>query len=167
MSNWARRKARSVRGGNLAIAFAAGFGGTTVVVVILGLVIGLLIGGSTDKRTPEEQVADAVDAMLASLESGSGADAYRSETTNAYREAVRQNDFLEQYEQTGGKLGALQSKKSTRFESAPRPGGGMDALAVYDGEFEKGPGTIYVKLRKLDKKWLFEYFRIEPGKEKK
>jgi hypothetical protein len=166
MSNWARRKARSVRGGNLAIAFAAGFGGTTVVVVILGLLIGLIISGSTDKRTPEEQLADAVDAMFVSLEGEKGADAYRSETTNSYREAVKLNEFLEQYEQAAGKLGTLQSKKSTRFESQPRPGGGLEALAVYDGEFEKGPGTIYVKARKLDKKWLFDYFRVDAGKKK-
>jgi hypothetical protein len=165
MSNWARRSGQSVRGGNVAIAFAAGFGGTTVVVVVLGLVIGM-IAGAGDKRTPEEQVADQVDAIMGALESGHGADVYRNETTNSYREAVKLNEFLEQYEQVGGKLGALQSKKSTRFEVQQRPGGGLEAIAVYDAEFEKGPGVISVQIRKLDQKWLLVYFRIEAGKKK-
>lgn len=162
MSNWARRE---MRGGNLAIAFAAGLAGTATVVVVLGLLIGALVGGG-DKRTPEEQVSDQVDALFAALEAGNFADTYRNDTTNRFREAVKMNDYLELGQKITSQFGALQSKTESKFDSQPLPGGGLQVAAFYDGAFEKAQGRILTQFRKVDKKWLLENFMVEPAKGK-
>jgi hypothetical protein len=165
MSNWARRERRSMRGGNLAIAFAAGLAGTATVVVCIGLVIGAIVGGG-DKRTPEDQVADQVDALFAALEAGNFEDTYRNDTTNRFRENVRRSDYLELGAKITSQFGALQSKTQTKFESQPLPAGGMQAFASYDGVFEKGHAVILAQFRKVDKKWLMENFMVEQPKAK-
>lgn len=167
MSYWSRHKSRPFRSGNLATAFAAGLGGTAMVVVCLGLLIGMVIGGGSEKGTPEEQVSDQIDSLFTALEAGRFADTYRNETTNRFREAVKMNDYLELGEKIASHYGALQSKEPTKFECQPTPGGGMQALAFYDGRFEKGHGSILAQFRKVDKKWLLENFVVEPPKEKK
>lgn len=167
MSNWARHKSRQLRGGNLATAFAAGLGGTATVVVCLGLLIGMVFGGGGSKGTPEEQISDQVDSLFAALEAGNFADTYRNDTTNRFRESVKINDYLELGEKIATKFGALQSKEPTKFETQSLPGGGMQALAFYDGEFEKGHGDILTSFRKFDKKWLLENFVVEPPKGEK
>jgi hypothetical protein len=72
------------------------------------------------------------------------------------------NDYLELGEKIASKFGTLQSKEPTRFEAQPLPAGGMQALAFYDGTFEKGHGKILTQFRKVDKKWLLENFVVEP-----
>jgi len=161
MSKWSRHKGCLARSGNVATAFAMGMGGTTAVVVVLGLLIGMVVGGG-EKGTPEEQVSNQVDSLFDSLQAGKFADTYRNETTNRFREAVKINDYLEIGEKITGRFGALQSKESTKFECQQLPAGGLQALAIYDGTFEKGHGKITTLFRKVDKKWLLENFMVEP-----
>jgi hypothetical protein len=167
MRNRAWHKSRQQRAGNLATAFAAGLCGTAMVVVCLGLLIGMVFGGGGDKGTPEEQVSNTIDNLFAALEAGNFADTYRNDTTNRFREAVKINDYLELGEKIAGRFGALQSKEPTKFEVQQLPGGGMQALAFYDGVFEKGHGNILSSFRKVDKKWLLEQFVVEPPKDSK
>jgi hypothetical protein len=164
MNGCKRPLRRRLRRGNMAISFAAGLGGTAVVTACLLLLIGAL-GGSSEKADPEDQVSDAVDELFAALAGGSFADTYRNNTTNHFREATPRGEYLERGERILSDFGSLKSKTSTKFELFQLPTG-MQAVAFYDGEFEKGPGVIMTEFRKVDKKWLLLNFAVDKPKPK-
>ena len=166
MNGWKRHGHRRSRSGNLATAFAAGLAGTTAAAVCLGLLIGLLAGGSSDTGDPEDQVSAQVDELFTALAGGNFADTYRNNTTNQFREAVRINDYIELGDKILNRFGALKSKTPTKFEAHQLPTG-LQVVAFYDAEFEKGPGVILSEFRKVDKKWLLLNFMVEPPKGKK
>lgn len=166
MNGCKRLSHRRLRSGNLATSFAAGLAGTAAVTTCLLLLIGALGGGSTsDKGDPADQVSEQVDELFAALASGNFADTYRNNTTNQFREATPRADYLELGNIILNRYGALKSKTPTKFDEYQLPAG-LQVVAFYDAEFEKGPGVILSEFRKVDKKWLLLNFKVEPPKGK-
>jgi hypothetical protein len=154
----------SARPGNVATAFAAGLGGTTVVVVCLGLLIGVLSGGgessARDSRPPEEQISSRIDELFAAFAAGDCDDIWRTGTTLNIKEALPRAQFAEMGVQLQKMFGSLKGKTQTKF-IVREVGGSPHAEAHYNGDFEKGPGVIHAEYRKIDSKWLLLQFAVE------
>ena len=165
MNGCKRLSHRRLRSGNLATSFAAGLAGTAAVTTCLLLLIGALGGGSSDKGDPEDQVSEQIDELFAALAAGNFADTYRQNTFGQFREAVKLAEYLELGEMITSRFGTLKSKTQTKFEAYQLPAG-LQVVAYYDAEFEKGPGVILSEFRKVDKKWLLLNFKVEPRKGK-
>jgi hypothetical protein len=139
-------------------------GGLVAAVTIgLGVLVGLVISGIIGSGDPETQISRQVDKLFVAIETRQFADYYRQSTTIHYREWNKMHEHLKVGESVLGTYGQLRAKTSTRFKYEELPTG-PQALAVYAGEFEKGPAEIQVAFRKESDRWLLWDLAVEPAK---
>ena len=125
---------------------------------IIGLLScgGLLFVGykaATDSAGPE------VDHLFTTIESGTFADTYETDTTPEFRKLTSKEQYADIGNAVQARLGRLKSKSLKTFNMQQQ---NADSLidVQYNGEFENGKGTIFAKLKKDGEKWKLVSFRV-------
>jgi hypothetical protein len=157
---------RRLRRGGMFSAFLIGLGASLVITMLLAVLIGSLSESSTDARTPEQQVADQIDALLATIADGTYASAYQTMCSPQLREGTSLKDWCDCWKAWKNDFGALKSKRQTQYQRHPR----KDLYLVrvqYDAEFEKGPAQVTAQLMNVDNRWVFEVLHIQKPKAEK
>ena len=112
---------RRLRRGGMFSAFLIGLGASMVITVLLAVLIGSLSeSSSTDARTPDQQVADQIDALLAAIADGTYPDAYRTMCSPQLREGTALKDWCDYCKEWKNEYGALKSKRQTPYQRHPR-----------------------------------------------
>ncbi len=139
-------------------------GGLVAAVTIgLGILVGLVVSGIIGSGDPETQISRQVDKLFVAIETRQFDQYYRQSTTIRYREWNKMHEHLKLGEMVLNTYGPLKVKTATRFKYEEQPTG-PQALAFYDGEFEKGHAEIQVVFRKESDRWLLWDLAVEPAK---
>jgi hypothetical protein len=108
----------------------------------------------------DADLSPRIDAMFAAMENDTFGETYATETAPE----LRAGQSREQYEQVGrmvkARLGGLRSKKLTQWNVRYF---NADAFAdvAYAATFEKGPGTIQARFKKVNGQWRIVSFKVD------
>lgn len=129
--------------------------------LLLFLACAGLCAGSLRLGTQSVTIAsDRVDEYLKAIPEDRFEDVYEYSVSKQYRSTTSHEQHKAIGDTIESKLGKLKSKKMHSIFRGNR-NGQSEITAVFNGEFEKGPGTIYTKLVWEDGSWKFEEFRIQ------
>lgn len=140
-------------GKTVAIIFAicAGVG-----VLMLGICSGIFY---LSYKKADATASPRVDALFSAIANHRFADTYETETTRELREAQSKEQYAALGEKFAEELGELKFKSLTGFKVSRHNGDSVNE-ATYRATFEKGEGTISVRLKQEDGKWKFLAFHV-------
>jgi hypothetical protein len=127
-----------------------------LVVVLIGLCAGFLL---YTFRTMDAEISPLVDELFVAIENDNLAETYDTHLTPEFQKVTTRDQYLQLGQMIKTNLGELKSKKLARFNVQQR-NASRYADIVYSGTFEKGAGTVTVKLRKVGDKWLLVGFNV-------
>ena len=104
--------------------------------------------------------SDRVDEFFDAIEQDRFGDLYDNSVSASYRKVMTREKHAEMGESIGRHLGGLQSKTMQNFNSSSYNGQGQVSV-VYNAAFEKGTGTIHMKIIWEDGGWKFDEFRVQ------
>jgi len=137
----------------IAIIFAvcAGLG-----VITIGSCAGLIYYGY---KSADVSVSPRVDALFAAIEQGKFLDTYDTDLSTEFQAVTSKDEYATFGKLIAARLGTLKSKSLHSFNMRQF---NLDSRidATYQGEFEKGAGTIVVSLKKEGGDWKFLSFRV-------
>lgn len=131
------------------------------IVLLMVLMCAGAVGWTVTSFTKWVGVAsEKVDGVFADVEQGQFANVYGTKFSSAYRKVATPQQHAEMGEACQRGLGRLTSKTMQTMNRVTMNGKGC-IVAIYNGQFEKGQGTIKVTLVWEDGDWKFQEFRVQ------
>lgn len=131
---------------------------------VAGLIIVAACGGliyfGLRQVTGEGEVALEVDRLFKDIAEGRAAEFYRSRGSDELKRATSEQDFVSFADTVKEKLGKLRSKTMSGFSVNNRNLTNY-VDAVYNCQFERGPGTVKASFKQEKGRWLLLGFRVD------
>lgn len=106
------------------------------------------------------EVSQITDELIQSMNDGSFAESYQTQMAPEFREETSPEAYERFADQIRTQLGALRSKTISSINMNQKNAVSF-ADVQYQATFEKGKGTIRVKMKRYGGKWLVLAFRID------
>lgn len=109
-------------------------------------------------REMDSTISPMIDELFVAIENDKFAGTYDTHLTPEFQKVTTRDQYLQLGQMIKTNLGELKSKKLVRF-NVQQMNANRTADVAYTGTFEKGPGTITVKLKKVGE-WLLLGFNV-------
>ena len=110
-------------------------------------------------REMDSTISPMIDELFVAIENDKFAETYITHTTPELQKVATQDQYAQLGQMIKTRLGELKSKKLIRFH-VQQMNANRIADVAYSGTFEKGAGTITVKLKKVGDRWLLVAFHV-------
>ena len=123
---------------------------------MVGSCAGLLYFGF---KSADGTVSPLIDALFAAIDNGTFPETYETETTKEFRDVTTKQQYADIGKSIATRLGRLKSKSVKGFNMRQF---NADSFvdATYDATFEKGQGTITVKMKRESGVWKLVLFGV-------
>lgn len=129
---------------------------------LIGIMIcaGIAFVGYQAFSAGQAEVDKDVDAFFHGLHGADVDELYETTTTPEFKSVTSKADFADVARLIRERLGPLKSKQTRNFFAKTTTEGTFADL-VYDAEFEKGPATIEMRMKRGQGSWRILQFRVD------
>lgn len=110
-------------------------------------------------REMDSSISPMIDELFVAIENDKFAETYDTHLTPEFQKVATRDQYVQIGQMIKTNLGELKSKKLVRF-NVQQMNANRTADVTYNGTFEKGAGTITVKVKKAGDKWLLVAFHV-------
>ena len=110
-------------------------------------------------REMDSAISPMIDELFVAIENDKFVDTYDTHLSPEFQNVTTRDQYLQLGQMIKTNLGELKAKKLVRF-NVQQMNANRTADVAYTGTFEKGAGTITVKLKKVGDQWLLLGFNV-------